>query len=117
MNKVGAFDLHLEKGRNPKSIKVEVLTNSQDTIIRLDCGCCPELLASKLPGGVIIPIASTLKLFFEKIGMRNLEVNVDRDANTMERVYRGIIDKSTYKEIKQKLTKAIKRFNNKRHTQ
>lgn len=116
MKKVGVFDLHLEKGRNARIIKVEVYTDSQDTIIRLDCGCCPELLASKLPGGVIIPIASTLKLFFENYGMRNLEVNVNRDANTMERIYRGIIDKKMYQEIKQQLTKAVKRFNNKRHT-
>ena len=116
MNKVGAFDLHLEKGRNARVIKVEVYTDSQDTVIRLDCGCCPELLASKLPGGVIIPIASTLKLFFERNRMRNLEVNVNRDANTMERVYRGIITKKMYAEIKQQLTKAVKLFNNKRHT-
>lgn len=116
MNKVGAFDLHLEKGRNARIIKVEVYTDSQDTIIRLDCACCPELLASKLPGGVIIPIASTLKMFFENNKMRNLEVNVNRDANTMERVYRGVINKKMYQEIKQHLTKAVKRFNNKRHT-
>jgi hypothetical protein len=115
MNKVGAFDLHLEKGRNAKVIKVEVFTETEDTIIRLDCGCCPELLASKLPGGVIIPIASTLKIFFENLEMRNLEVNVDRDANIMERIYRGIIDKSLYKEMKQQLTLAIKEFNSKRH--
>ena len=117
MNKVGAFDLHLEKGRKARAIKVEVFTDAQDTIIRLDCGCCPELLASKLPGGVIIPIASTLKIFFENMGMRNLEVNVDRDANTMERIYRGLIDKKLYGEMKQQLTKAVKNFNNKRHTQ
>jgi hypothetical protein len=116
MNKIGAFDLHLKKGRKARIIKVEVFTASQDTIIKLDCGCCPELLASKLPGGVIIPIASTLKIFFENMGMRNLEVNVNRDANTMERIYRGLIDKKLFGEMKDQLTKAVKRFNNKRHS-
>jgi hypothetical protein len=114
MNKVGAFDLSLEKGRNARKIKVDVFTDSQDTIIRLDCACCPELLASKLPGGVIIPIATTLKVFFENLEMRNLEVNVDRDFNIMERIYKGILDKASFDDMKKKLIESIKLFNNKR---
>lgn len=114
MKRLGGFDLRLERSlrSSRKSIPVEVLVDSENTIIVLDCSCCEDLLASRLPGGVLIPIASSLKSFFSTKDMRNLDVRVN--GNLMRRTYKGICMENAVPEIKDVLEGAVAKFNKKR---
>lgn len=118
MKQLGTFDLKLEGGTlnrvlgSGKKIPVEVYVDGENTILFLDCSCCEELLASKLPGGVLIPIASTLKAFFEDRGMRNLDVTVD--GSMMQRTYRGVIAKELMDDMQDLLEDAVAEFLRKR---
>ncbi len=114
MKRIGGFDLRLEKSlrSSRKSIPVEVLVDSENTIIVLDCSCCEDLLASRLPGGVLIPIASSLKSFFGTKDMRNLDVRVN--GTIMRRTYKGTCMENAVPEIKDALEGAVAKFNEKR---
>ncbi|MHA2603109.1 MAG: hypothetical protein AM324_013390 [Candidatus Thorarchaeota archaeon SMTZ1-83] len=114
MKRLGGFDLRLERSfRSPrKSIPVEVLVDSENTVIVLDCSCCEDLLASRLPGGVLIPIASSLKSYFGTRGMRNIDVRVN--GAIMSRTYKGICMEDAVPEIKDVLEGAVARFHKKR---
>ena len=63
MKSLGKFDLQFKSDRSKKIIPVEVLVDQENTIVLLDCSCCVELISSRLPGGIMIPIASSLKEF------------------------------------------------------
>ncbi|MFX0108459.1 MAG: hypothetical protein ACFE7R_09265, partial [Candidatus Hodarchaeota archaeon] len=81
MKRLGKFDLSIGSSVLPtrsskKKMGVEVLVDLQNTTVLLDCSCCENLLANKLPGGVLIPIATAMKTFFKERGMRNLDVRV-----------------------------------------
>lgn len=118
MKKLTTFDLHLTEGHlslmrgQRKTIPVEVLVDGENTVVVLNCTCCKELLASRLPGGVLIPIASSLKTFFQEQGMRNVDVAVSGD--TMKRTYRGVMDKSMTGELKSVLEDAVTHFTKKK---
>jgi hypothetical protein len=114
MKRLGGFDLRLEWSLRPsrKSIPVEVLVDTENTIIVLDCSCCKELLASRLPGGVLIPIASSLKSFFGTKDMRNIDVQVN--GTLMKRTYKGICVEDAVPEIKSVLEGAVSKYNKKR---
>jgi hypothetical protein len=114
MKRLGGFDLRLERSlrSSRKSIPVEVLVDTENTIIVLDCSCCEELLASRLPGGVLIPIASSLKSFFGTKDMRNIDVRVN--GTLMRRTYKGICMEDTVPEIKSALEGAVSKYNKKR---
>ncbi|TFG08699.1 hypothetical protein EU538_06605 [Candidatus Thorarchaeota archaeon] len=118
MKQLSTFDLKLEGGTlsrvlgSGRKIPVEVYVDRENTILFLDCSCCEELLASKLPGGVLIPIASTLKTFFEGRGMRNVDVNAD--GTMMQRTYRGVLDKDAVDEMQDLLEEAVAEFIRKR---
>ena len=114
MKRLGSFDLRLEKSlrSSKKRIPIEVLVDSENTILVLDCSCCEELLASRLPGGVLIPIASSLKEYFNAKKMRNIDVRVN--GVHMRRTYKGICDSSAIPEIKVALETAVTKFNKKR---
>jgi hypothetical protein len=114
MKRLGGFDLRLERSlrSSKKSIPVEVLVDSENTIIELDCSCCEDLLARRLPGGVLIPIASSLKSFFGTKDMRNLEVRVN--GTLMRRTYKGICKENAVPEIRDTLEGAVAKFNKKR---
>jgi hypothetical protein len=91
-----------------KKIAVEVFVDYENTILSLDVSCCPEFLASKLPGGAIIPIASALKSFFEDQGMRNIDVTVQ--GNLMHRTYRGIVDETQLPALEREMQIAVEKF-------
>ncbi|MHA2209553.1 MAG: hypothetical protein ACXABV_10315 [Candidatus Thorarchaeota archaeon] len=114
MKSLGGFDLRLERSlrSSRKSIPVEVFVDSENTIIVLDCSCCEDLLASRLPGGVLIPIASSLKSFFGTKNMRNMDVRVN--GTLMRRTYKGICMENAVPEIKDVLERAVDKFNEKR---
>ena len=113
MKRLDEFPLQLGSGRgSKKEIPVEVLVDRENTIVLLDCECCQELLSSRLPGGVLIPIASTLKSFFESRGMRNIDVSVS--GTQMRRTYRGVIDPELVPEMRKELETAVAKFTKKR---
>jgi hypothetical protein len=114
MKLLGGFDLRLERSlrSSRKSIPVEVLVDTDNTIVVLDCSCCEDLLASRLPGGVLIPIASSLKSFFGAKDMRNIDVRVN--GTIMRRTYKGICMKDAVPEIKDTLEGAVAKYNKKR---
>ncbi len=115
MKRIGTFDLVLNDNQlsslrsfKKKRIPVEILVDRENTLVILDCACCRDLLASKLPAGVLIPIVSTLKSFFEERGMRNIEVRVSGD--TMRRTYNGQVDESIVTPLKNALQDAVTQF-------
>ncbi|MBD3405365.1 MAG: hypothetical protein GF411_04400 [Candidatus Lokiarchaeota archaeon] len=118
MNQIATFVLDLDTGAlsrirgSEKRIPVKVLVDYQNTYVVLDCECCPELLASRLPGGVLIPIASSLKTFFEEHNMRNIAVDVD--GNKMTRTYRGNIEAEVIDAMEEQVQNAIIQFMKKR---
>ncbi len=113
LKRLGNFDLTLKQGlTSKKKIPVEVLVDFENTIVLLDCSCCPEVLARRLPGGFLIPVASVLKHFFEEQGLRNVDVSVQ--GSTMHRTYRGVIDKSSLLELEKDMQIAIDKFSKKR---
>ena len=109
MKLIGKFTLNLSSKRE---MPVEVLLESENTIIMIDCQCCEEYLASRLPGGVLIPIASALKTYFGEKSMRNLDVNVS--GTMMRRTYKGQITKDDVPELTKELEKAVKKFTKKK---
>ncbi len=118
MKRLGTFDLILNESHlrtirgSKKKIPVEVFVDNENTLVILNCECCRELLASRLPGGVLIPIASALKSFFEERGMRNIDVIVS--DNTMQRIYKGMIDESLFNQLKTVLQEAVRQYIRKR---
>jgi hypothetical protein len=111
MKKLDAFTLKLDKKRE---MPVEVLADSESTIVIIDCSCCEEFVSSRLPGGVLIPIASALKTFFEERGMRN--TSVDMDGNEMRRTYKGVIENDDLSSMKRTLESAVSKFTKKRRS-
>ena len=109
MKQLGKFTLNLGQ---KKQMPVEVLVDSDNTLILIDCNCCEEYLSSRLPGGVLIPIASSLKTFFESRGMRNIDVHVS--GVLMRRTYKGIMDKADLPEMTKELENAVNKFTRKR---
>ncbi|MHA1933960.1 MAG: hypothetical protein ACW97A_01645 [Candidatus Thorarchaeota archaeon] len=120
MKKVGGFELYLDETSlnddgSRKQISVEVQVGTENTAVLLNCECCEELLSSRLPGGVLIPIASTLKSLFRSKGMRNIDVQTT--GTLMTRVYRGVIKKPFVSEMKQILEIAVNKFSKKRRSE
>ena len=105
MKLIGKFTLKLGSKRE---MPVEVLLDNENTIIMIDCHCCEENLARRLPGGVLIPIASALKTFFGEKSMRNLEVNVS--GLVMRRTYKGLMKLDDIPEMTKVLEVAVKKF-------
>jgi len=109
MKRIGEFTLNLSSKRE---MPIEVLLDNENTIIMIDCHCCEEFLSSRLPGGVLIPIASALKNFFGDKGMRNLDVNVN--GNMMRRTYKGQMNQDDIPEMTKELENAMKKFTRKK---
>ena len=109
MKQLGKFLLDLG---HKKHMPVEVLVDNDSTLILIDCNCCEEFLSRRLPGGVLIPIATALKTFFEGHGMRNIDVNVS--GVMMRRTYKGIMDEADLPEMIKELEKAVSKFTRKR---
>jgi hypothetical protein len=109
MKQIGEFSLSLGAR---KHMPVEVLVDTENTIVVIDCNCCEEYLSSRLPGGVLMPIASALKSFFKDRGMRNIDVNVT--GLQMRRTYKGLIDETALPEINKILDQAVTKFKKKR---
>jgi hypothetical protein len=116
MKRLGGFDIRLEKsfGFSGRRIPVQILVDQETTTVTLDCGCCEELVANKLPGGVLIPIASTLKLYFKERGMRNVSVGVS--GTLMRRTYSGVADETMIPEMRGLLKEAVSSFRKKRRS-
>ncbi|MFW9926182.1 MAG: hypothetical protein ACFFDM_05375 [Candidatus Thorarchaeota archaeon] len=109
MKQLGEFTLDLG---SKKHMPVEVLIDNENTIILIDCDCCEEYLSSRLPGGVLIPIASALKNFFKTRGMRNIDVNVS--GVQMRRTYKGLMEEADLPEMTEILEQAVYNFTKKR---
>jgi hypothetical protein len=109
MKQLGNFTLRLE---SKKDMPVEVLLDQENTIILIDCRCCEDFLSSRLPGGVLIPIASALKTFFGARKMRNLDVHVS--GSIMRRTYKGLIESSQLDEMNALLEQAVDKFTQKK---
>lgn len=109
MKRLGEFTLNLGA---KKQMPVEVLVDNDNTIILIDCKCCEEFLSRRLPGGVLIPIASALKNYFKAHGMRNIDVNVS--GVQMRRTYKGQIDETDLPELTETLEAAVYKFTKKR---
>jgi hypothetical protein len=60
----------------------------------------------------LIPIASTLKNFFENMGMRNLEVH--KSGVIMRRTYKGLADESIIPDLKKTLEESVSTFSKRR---
>jgi hypothetical protein len=111
MKQLGNFTLRLD---SKKEMPVEVLIDQENTIVLIDCHCCEDFLSSRLPGGVLIPIASALKTFFGTRKMRNLDVNVS--GPTMRRTYKGLVESSDLEEMTRLLEEAVRKFSTKKKT-
>ena len=109
MKRLGEFTLNLGA---KKQMPVEVLVDNDNTIILIDCNCCEEFLSRRLPGGVLIPIASALKNYFKAHGMRNIDVNVS--GVQMRRTYKGLIEETDLPELTVTLEAAVDKFTKKR---
>lgn len=109
MKQLGEFTLNLG---SKKHMPVEVLVDTENTIILIDCKCCEEYLSRRLPGGVLILIASALKNYFKARGMRNLDVNVS--GVQMRRIYKGLIEETDLPELTEILEQAVHKFTRKR---
>ncbi|TFG34165.1 hypothetical protein EU527_04765 [Candidatus Thorarchaeota archaeon] len=109
MKQLGEFTLKLGSKRE---MPVEVLTDNENTLIVIDCGCCKEYLSSRLPGGVLIPIATSLKTFFGERGMRNIDVNVS--GVRMRRTYKGLMDDDDVPQMIKELETAVTKFTRKK---
>ncbi len=118
MRRLGGFELHFEvraKGKRrteKKTIPIDLFQDEDTTIVELDCSCCPDLLANRLPGGVLIPVASAFKSFFERHGLRNAGVRVR--GTFMRRTYRGVLDPSLLPAMKREVEEAVMRFSSRR---
>jgi len=109
MKQLGEFVLDLG---HKKRMPVEVLVDNDNTLILIDCNCCEEFISRRLPGGVLIPIATALKTFFESRGMRNIDVNVS--GLLMRRTYKGIMNEADLPEMTKELENAVSKFTKKR---
>ncbi|MFW9810655.1 MAG: hypothetical protein ACFFE6_14870 [Candidatus Thorarchaeota archaeon] len=109
MKRLGEFTLDLGA---KKHMPVEVLVDNENTIILIDCNCCEEYLSSRLPGGVLISIASALKSFFKIRGMRNIDVSVS--GVQMRRTYKGLIEDADLPAMNETLEQAVVAFTKKR---
>jgi hypothetical protein len=108
MKQLGEFTLKLGSKKN---MPIEVLVDSENTMVVIDCNCCQEYLSSRLPGGVLMPIASALRVFFKDRGMRNIDVNVS--GVQMRRTYKGLIDETALPEMNKVLDQAVTKFTKK----
>jgi hypothetical protein len=109
MKQLGEFTLNIG---SKKQMPVEVLIDNENTIVLIDCTCCEEYLSRRLPGGVLILIASALKKYFKTRGMRNIDVNVSNLQ--MRRIYKGLIDEADLSEMIEILEQAVTKFTKKR---
>ena len=109
MKQLGDFTLKLSSKRE---MPVEILVDNENTMIIIDCGCCEEYLSSRLPGGVLIPIASALKTFFGERGMRNIDVTVS--GIRMRRTYKGLMDPVDVPQMVKELESAVSKFSRKK---
>jgi len=109
MKQLGEFSLKLGSKRE---MPVEILTDNENTIVLIDCSCCEEYLSSRLPGGVLIPIASSLKTFFGDRGMRNIDVTVS--GIRMRRTYKGLMDDADVQQMVKELETAVAKFTRKK---
>ncbi|MHA2423820.1 MAG: hypothetical protein ACXAEF_03475 [Candidatus Thorarchaeota archaeon] len=112
MKKLGEFSLRFKEAGNQKTMPIEVMVDRENTTVILDCDCCQETLSSRLPGGVLIPIASTLKRFFEENGMRIVRVRTS--GSMMRRTYKGVMDKSLLPTMINHLEKKVSEFSKRR---
>lgn len=115
---LGSFDVPLPDSltginKSADSMPIKVLLEDGKTVVSIDCSCCKELLSSRLPGGVLIPIASALKTFFERSGMRNLDVEVR--GNVMRRIYEGEMEASMVETMASRVKHSVKEFARKRN--
>jgi len=108
MKKLDQFDLQFRFSGSERVMPVEVFVERGSTIVVLDCSCCEEMITSRLPGGVLIPIASSLKDFFEEREMRNIKVSMT--GTSMMREYSGVLDTSQVPEMKSVLENSISKF-------
>ncbi len=109
MKQLGGFTLDIGQ---KKHMPVEVLVDNENTLILIDCSCCQDNLVRRLPGGVLIPIATSLKTFFGNRGMRNIDVTVS--GVMMRRTYKGMMDESDLPEMTKELEEAVSKFTRKR---
>ncbi len=114
---LGSFDVSLPDSltginKSADSMPIEVLIEDGKTVVSIDCSCCTELLSSRLPAGVLIPIASALKTFFERTGMRNLDVEVREKV--MRRIYEGEMEASMVGPMASRVKQSVKEFARKR---
>ncbi len=105
MKRLGEFTLKLGSKRE---MPIEILADNDNTIVVIDCRCCEEYLSSRLPGGVLIPIASTLKTFFGERGMRNIDVTVS--GIRMWRTYKGLMNDVDFPLMIKELESAVHKF-------
>ncbi len=112
MKKLGEFSLKFKDSGGNKSMPIEVMVDRENTTVILDCDCCQETLSSRLPGGVLIPIASTLKKFFEKNGMRIVRVRTS--GTMMRRTYKGVLDEALIPEMISHLEQRVSDFSKRR---
>ena len=112
MKKLGEFSLRFKEAGNQKTMPIEVMVDRENTTVILDCDCCQETLSSRLPGGILIPIASTLKKFFEENGMRIVRVRTS--GSMMRRTYKGVMNEELLPEMITHLEKRVSEFSKKR---
>ncbi|MHA1906154.1 MAG: hypothetical protein ACW98Y_02580 [Candidatus Thorarchaeota archaeon] len=112
MKKLGEFSLRFKESGNQKTMPIEVMVDRENTTVILDCDCCQETLSSRLPGGVLIPIASTLKKFFEENGMRIVRVRTS--GSMMRRTYKGVMDEALIPDMVTHLEKKVSEFSKRR---
>ncbi len=112
MKSLVKFELRFKSDGSKKTMPVEVLVDRESTFVILDCKCCKNIISRRLPGGVLIPISSSLKKFFENNGMRNISVKVSN--HIMTRTYRGIIDSALIPEMQKLLETRVSQFSKKR---
>ncbi len=112
MKKLGEFSLKFKEDGKQKNMPVEVLADNENTIVVLDCDCCKETLSNRLPGGILIPIASSLKKFFESNGMRI--VRVRSSGTLMRRTYKGVLDDALIPEMQKSVETRMADFSKRR---
>ncbi len=112
MKQLTSFELSFRQDRKERNMPVQVFLDNEHTVVVLDCECCPDAISNKLPGGVMISIAATLRDFFANRGMKNISVQMA--GHEMWRTYSGNLSNDEVEIMRSALSTNISQFLKKR---
>lgn len=116
MQKLGTIvidDTILGPSESGKQLEIEIYLDDSSTLVRINCHNFPELLARKLPSGILIPVISALRDFFSKKGSRSVSVKVIGKYQ-MNRKYNVEITREEFYLLEENIKEKVAAFVQKR---